>query len=270
MDFLKDLIVGGVAGVVSRTATAPLELYKIQLQSNYLKDSTIKNVIKKEGIRYLWKGNLTNCIRIFPQFSINYGVYNRCKTRHFYYIQDEKIKNFVSGGISGIISMTAVYPLETIRTRLALQMQQSHYTTPWNVVKKLTLPELYGGLKISLVGFGPFNALNFMFYNLYEKKFDKYFDNVAISKLLAGGFSGVSSLTITYPTDLLRRRFQMEGFNKDTPKYNGILDGFKTIIKNEGISGLYRGLSVAYIRIFPCLAIQFWCMETGKSILNKY
>ena len=39
MDFLKDLIVGGVAGVVSRTATAPLELYKIQLQSNYLIDS---------------------------------------------------------------------------------------------------------------------------------------------------------------------------------------------------------------------------------------
>ena len=74
MDFLKDLIVGGMAGVVSRTATAPLELYKIQLQSNYLKDSTIKNVIKKEGIRYLWKGNLTNCIRIFPQFYFEYQI----------------------------------------------------------------------------------------------------------------------------------------------------------------------------------------------------
>lgn len=267
MDFLKDLLIGGTAGIVSRTATAPLELYKMQLQSNYLKGSTIKNVIKKEGFRYLWKGNMTNCIRVFPQFSINYSVYNRCKIRHFYYIQDEKIKNFVSGGVAGIVSMTAVYPLETIRTRLSLQMQHSHYTTPWNVIKKLSIPELYGGLKISLLGFGPFNALNFMFYNLYEKNFKKYLNNTT-SKLLAGGLSGVSSLTITYPTDLLRRRFQMEGFNKDTPKYNGIIDGFKTIIREEGIIGLYRGLTVAYVRIFPCLAIQFWCMETGKSILK--
>ena len=268
MDFLKDLIIGGSAGVISRTATAPLELYKMQLQSNYLKESTMINVIKREGIRFLWKGNLTNCIRVFPQFSINYGVYNKCRTKHFYYIQDEKIKNFLSGGVAGLVSMTAVYPLETIRTRLALQMQRSHYTTPWNVVKKLTIPELYGGLKISLLGFGPFNALNFMFYNMYQEYFNKYIDNSTTTKLLAGGCSGVSSLSITYPTDLLRRRFQMEGFNKETPKYNGILDGFKTIIKNEGVIGLYRGLGVAYIRIFPCLAIQFWCMETGKSILN--
>ena len=269
MDFLKDLLVGGMAGGISRTATAPLELYKIQLQSSYLKESNMKNVIKKEGIRYMWKGNFANCLRVFPQFAINYGTYNKCKRDIFYYIQDDKIKNFISGGIAGIVAMTAVYPLETIRTRLALQMNKSHYTSPLNVFKKLTIPELYGGLKISLLGFGPFNALNFMFYNMYLDYLNKYLkEEMITSKLLAGGFSGISSLTITYPTDLLRRRFQMEGFNSKTPKYNGIIDGFKRIIEKEGIGGLYKGLSVSYIRIFPCLAIQFWCMETGKSILK--
>ena len=176
MDFLKDLIIGGLAGVISRTATAPLELYKMQLQNNYLKESTIINVVKREGIRFLWKGNLTNCIRVFPQFSINYGVYNECKTKHFYYIQNEKIKNFVSGGVAGLVSMTTVYPLETIRTRLALQMQRSHYTTPWNVVKKLTIPELYGGLKISLLGFGPFNAF-IEGWGLYSEGLGDYQNN---------------------------------------------------------------------------------------------
>ena len=43
-----DLLIGGIAGIISRTATAPLELYKIQQQNNYLKNSTIKNVLNKE------------------------------------------------------------------------------------------------------------------------------------------------------------------------------------------------------------------------------
>ena len=65
---LDDLLIGGMAGVISRTATAPLELYKIQRQNQYLKEASIKTVLKKEGIRYLWKGNMTNCLRVFPQW----------------------------------------------------------------------------------------------------------------------------------------------------------------------------------------------------------
>ena len=30
---LDDILIGGMAGVISRTATAPLELYKIQRQN---------------------------------------------------------------------------------------------------------------------------------------------------------------------------------------------------------------------------------------------
>ena len=262
------MLIGGAAGIISRTATAPLELYKIQLQSGYLKDSTMKNVLNKEGFRYMWKGNGANCIRVFPQFAINYAAYTKSKSNIFYSIKDDKIKNFLSGGVGGIVAMTAVYPLETIRTRLALQMNNSHYLNIRSVIQKLSIPQLYSGLKISLVGFTPFSAFNFMFYNMYLERFNDFGLESSLSKMLAGGFSGISSLSITYPTDLLRRRFQMDGFNEKTPKYNGIVDGFRSVIKSEGFTGLYRGLSIAYIRVFPCLAIQFWCIEKGKSLLK--
>ena len=147
-------------------------------------------------------------------------------------------------------------------------MERSHYKNPFHVVKRLSIPQLYGGMSISLLGFTPFNALNFMYYNMYLEQLKKYLNNDESIKLLAGGLSGISSLTFTYPTDLLRRRFQMQGFNENTPKYTGILNGFKTIIKTEGIGGLYKGLTIAYIRVFPCLAIQFWCLEKGKEYLH--
>ena len=147
----KDLLIGGTAGIISRTVTAPLELYKIKSQNKYMTESNLKNVLHKEGFRYLWKGNLTNCVRAFPQFGISYSVYSFSKDNIFNKIKNENYKNLYSGGLAGLISMTVVYPLETIRTRLSLQMNKSHYTSINSAIRKMKFGELYNGLNISLL-----------------------------------------------------------------------------------------------------------------------
>ena len=75
----EDLMAGGLAGVVSRTGVAPLELWKMQSQASYVPNASIRQVLKKEGLRYLWKGNLTNCIRIAPQTAINFATFGYTK-----------------------------------------------------------------------------------------------------------------------------------------------------------------------------------------------
>ena len=75
---MNDLIIGGIVGAISRTLTAPLELYKIQKQNKFIQHS-FSSVLQKEGIRYLWKGNLTNVLRIAPQMSLNYSIYKSCQ-----------------------------------------------------------------------------------------------------------------------------------------------------------------------------------------------
>ena len=264
----KDLLIGGTAGVISRTLTAPLELYKIQAQNNYLKESNIKNVLSKEGFRHLWKGNLTNCVRAFPQFGISYSVYEFSKNNIFNNIDNKNYKNIYSGGIAGLISMSFIYPLETVRTRLSLQMNKSLNNSINSALKKMKFSELYNGLNVSLHGYIPFTGLNFMFFNYYKNIFENMNMNDNYNKLLSGGLSGISSLSFTYPTDLVRRRLQMQGFSNKVPIYNGIFDTFYKIIKTEGFFGLYSGFLIAQIRIFPCLAIQFWCLENGKKIFN--
>jgi hypothetical protein len=264
---LIDMLIGGGAGIISRTLTAPLELIKIQQQNRYLKDATVNNVLRKEGVRYLWKGNLVNCTRVFPQFAINYAVYEKAKN-NFYYIQDNKLKNFICGGIGGFVATTITYPLDTVRTRMTLQMNKAHYKTPIDVIRKLDLVTIYRGVGISMVGFGTFSAFNFMFFNKYNDYLLEYGINQSIANFVAGGFAGISSLSVTYPTDLLRRRFQMQSFNKETPNYKGAFDAIRKIVVSKGVTGLYSGLLVSYIRIFPCLAIQFWCLEEGKKLLK--
>ena len=268
MDY-NNLIIGGLAGVISRTITAPLELAKIQQQNKFMPHTSLKDVLLKEGVFGLWKGNFSNCIRIFPQMAINYAMFKYSQDMTGIFIKNVDFQNLIAGGISGMISMMVVYPLENARSRLSLQTNKDHYKNLIDVFRKTPITHLYNGLIMSLIGFAPYSALNFMFYNKYKYLINNAgYDNQFVN-LISGGLSGLSSVTFTYPTDLIRRRLQLQGFDNKVPKYDGIFDCCKKIYIKEGVIGFYRGLIMCYVKIFPAVALQFWVMEIGKNIIKK-
>ena len=61
--FFENFFVSSVASVISKTSSAPIELWRIQRQNPFIPHSTLKDVIKKEGLRYLWKGNAINLLK---------------------------------------------------------------------------------------------------------------------------------------------------------------------------------------------------------------
>ena len=271
-DSHKNLIIGGSAGIVSRTLTAPLELYKIQSMNKYMPNSTLRDVIKKEGIRYLWKGNFTNCVRVFPQMAINYSFYSYFNKNIPVIFGKDKINDtlnhLISGACAGAIAMASIYPFDNIRGRLSLQTNKQHYDGIFDAFRKTPLRELYGGIRLSVMGFAPYNALSYTFYNKYKTEFSKLDiakEYPSFVHLMSGGMSAVSAITLTFPTELVRRRLQLQGFDPNVPKYNGIVDAIKKIVKSEGICGLYRGLRACYIKLFPTFALQFWTIEQLKK-----
>ena len=267
-----DLWIGGVSALISRTFTAPLELFKLQRQNNFMPHSTLRAVVKKEGVHYLWKGNGVNCMRAFPQFSINYAVFEHANAHLFHSMENKQQRHFFSAALSGMTAMICMYPLETLRSRLSLQICHNHYDSMRDAVRKMPFKDLYKGLAMSLIGFGPYNALNFSLYFYFLDTFENMENNV--KKLLAGGVSSTCAVTITYPTDLIRRRLQLQGFDAAVPPYSGIIDCTTKIVRKEGFRGLYRGLPATYIKIFPTTAIQFWvigkCNEEFKKKPIEY
>ena len=257
-----DFFIGGISGIVSRTLTAPIELHKLHKQNPFMPYASISKTYQVEGIRGLWKGNLVNSIRIFPQMSINYYVYHQSKHKIWNPLIDKKTtkeyKNafhkepvssspvhLLSGATAAVISTMAIYPLETIRSRLSLQVKNNHYTGLFYSIQKISLRDMYRGLGVSLCGFVPFNALSLTFYNYYKDTFyakkteSKYVKYSTYLKddyihLLAGGLSGVSSITITYPTDLIRKRLQLQNFDVNVPIYKNARQCLKKIYKTEG------------------------------------
>jgi hypothetical protein len=259
-NYTTHAITGGIAGVISRTLTAPLELLKIYHQNYYLYESTaFKSILKKEGLLSLWKGNTANCIRIFPNSGINLMTYKFSKKNLNYDIND-KILNLMCGTISGIAATTFTYPLDNARTRLTTQVNNNYYNNIYDVFKKTSIRNLFNGYRMTLCGFVPYNSLNFMFYNIYKSD-DFFVYNKKINNFLAGGFSGITAVSITYPTDLIRRRLQLQDLHNNIIKYNGIFDCINKIYLTDGIAGFYRGLGYCYIKIFPTMAIQFFIFD---------
>jgi len=269
-DSLWYLLIGGCSSIVSRTCTSPLELYRLQKQNRFIPGSSLKHILKNEGVLGFWKGNGVNCMRVFPQYAINYTIY-RNVLKHMEL--ENKFHNiFASSFLAGSLSMLCIYPLETSRTFLSLQSNKNQYKNFLDIIKKVPFKNLYGGSMMSIMGFAPWNAISLTTFNIYKDLLHNNYEvqNPNLMKLVCGGFAGMTAISITYPTDLIRRRLQLQHFGCDSvPEYNGIIDCSKKVLKSEGLIGLYRGLPAAYIKTFPSLAIQMYMIDTLGELHNQ-
>ena len=162
--------------------------------------------------------------------------------------------------------MFLTYPLEVSRTFLSLQTNKNKYKGIVDIFKKNTIPQLYRGVHASLIGYGLLTGLQYTSYGYINNLIkDTRFD----TKLMSGGICGCFAVTIMYPSDLIRRRLQIQTFDKSVPQYSGIIDCIRKIVKSEGIPGLYRGLTVNYLKTFPTFAIQFYVLDEMKKFLKK-
>jgi len=98
-------------------------------------------------------------------------------------------------------------------------------------------------------------------------KVDNKSKNANLKNFVLGGLAGTIAVTITYPTDLIRRKLQMVG-HPGYPSYTGFVDCAVTLIRTEGLIGWYRGLWACYLKVAPSMAILFWCNERLKVFLD--
>ncbi|CAN0400228.1 unnamed protein product, partial [Ectocarpus sp. 13 AM-2016] len=71
-------VAGAIAGVVSRTATAPFDRLKTLLQSGKTKGTIVKsmsNIYRQEGWLAFWNGNGANTLKIMPESAIRFLGY---------------------------------------------------------------------------------------------------------------------------------------------------------------------------------------------------
>ncbi|GMH11893.1 hypothetical protein Nepgr_013734 [Nepenthes gracilis] len=275
---LRRLISGAVAGAVSRTAVAPLETIRTHLMVGSSGHSTAEvfhNIIKTDGWKGLFRGNLVNVIRVAPSKAIElfaFDTVNKCLSPK----AGEQPKlpipaSLIAGACAGVSSTLCTYPLELVKTRLTIQRGIYNGITDafMKILREEGPAELYRGLAPSLIGVIPYSATNYFAYDTLRKAYKKLLKQEKIGNietLLIGSAAGAISSSATFPLEVARKHMQV-GAVSGRPAYKNMLHALASILEAEGVQGLYRGLGPSCMKLVPAAGISFMCYELCKRIL---
>jgi solute carrier family 25 S-adenosylmethionine transporter 26 len=161
----------------------------------------------------------------------------------------------IAGGIAGTSVDVALYPLDTLKTR----MQSAQ-----GFLKAGGFRGIYNGLSAAAAGSAPGAALFFSTYETMKGILSPHFseDRQAMVHMTAASCGETVACTVRVPTEVIKQRMQ-------AGTYAGLAEGVSTIWRTEGVVGFYRGYLSTVMREIPFAFIQFPLYEAGKKMVAR-
>ncbi|CAJ1065157.1 mitochondrial uncoupling protein 2-like [Xyrichtys novacula] len=162
-----------------------------------------------------------------------------------------------SAGTAGCVADLVTFPLDTAKVRLQIQGeakplirgQRAKYRgvfgTIFTMVKTEGPTSLYSGLVAGLQRQMSFASVRIGLYDTMKQFYTRGSENVGIgTRLLAGCTTGAMAVALAQPTDVVKVRFQAQvrlPENGSVKRYNSTIEAYKTIARDEGFKGLWKG-----------------------------
>jgi hypothetical protein len=291
---ILEILSSSISGLIARVACHPLDTLKSRLQSGKYDNRSIFETIfktyKVEGIKGFYGGLGAVLVGGVPGVCIYLTSYEMTKKKLSEH--NSPLKNstfaiyFSSGMIAEAICCLLFVPVDVVKERLQVQLhdknisqQNMKYNGSADAFKKILKHEgirgIYKGYGATMMSYGPFSALYFLFYEELKKysiESKKSKDITFLESLVYSAGAGALASYITNPLDLVKLRMQLErgslntkNLQKNERIYNNMWQSMKVVIKNEGFSGLYRGALARVIFHCPNTAITMALFETINS-----
>ncbi|KAG0203487.1 hypothetical protein BGX28_004240 [Mortierella sp. GBA30] len=250
-------IAGAGGGIISMALTYPLITISSRLQVQKDKTSkeayksgldAVKKIIAKEGISGLYSGldsalfgiSLTNyCYYYFYEFTKS--VINKA--------QMSTIESMSAGAVAGAATVFITNPIWVINTRIATRNASAPNSRPLGTIETATEMIKENGFKSFWQGIMPALILvanPIIQYTVFEKiknRIAKTRTLTGFDFFLLGAISKLAATSITYPYIVVKSRMQLKQSDDAKERYSSVMDGFRKIIKYEGVAGLYKGIS---------------------------
>mmetsp|Transcript_14381 Transcript_14381/g.36668 ORF Transcript_14381/g.36668 Transcript_14381/m.36668 type:complete len:225 (+) Transcript_14381:493-1167(+) len=218
-------------------------------------------LVRQDGVLGLWKGNATNCLRVFPYNGLQFMTFDVCK--RFLHSDGEKPSTehrLIAGAIAGVVATVFTQPLDVLRVRLSVDPLSSRLSLLEAAKIAAVEGSLMRGTAAAVVSVAPFVSINFTVYESMKIQWEDAFNSQprAGGHLLLGALSIIVAQTVCYPLDTVRRRMQMR---QALELYRNSFDCAKQMILKEGFRSLYSGMIVNILKVAPTNAIRFAIFE---------
>ncbi|CAK9175783.1 unnamed protein product [Ilex paraguariensis] len=298
LDKSKFYLVG--AGIFTGVTVAlyPISLVKTRLQVAS-KDavernvfSVIRGILRTDGIPGLYRGFGTVITGAIPVRIIFLTALETTKVSALGMIEpfkfSEPAKAAIANGIAGmaasLCSQALFVPVDVVSQRLMVQgySGHAHYNGGLDVARKILKSDgirgLYRGFGLSVMTYSPSSAVWWASYGSSQRFIWRLLGQgtehdeptpsqwTLVSVQAAGGiFAGATASSITTPLDTIKTRLQVMGHEK-RPTARQVV---KSLIADEGWTGLYRGLGPRFFSMSAWGTSMILSYEYLKRLCSK-
>lgn len=304
--FTSSLVAGGLAGCASKTCVAPLSrlvaLRQVQsvrpMHSGLTVWEMVRSIIEKEGVSAFWRGNSATLLHRAVQSGLAFSVIAALDRVNWPRPRGEVggTRAFSSrlavSSIAASCSISVTHPLDVVKTRLITECGQNgsrYYQSTGQACVQILRDEgmsgFYRGFSMSLISAVPTIALNFAIFDTLRPIICRQEPAAKIEVACTGSCSAAMASSITFPLDLLKKQLQLNGSHSlqlqldgsacakqqpSTPIFVGsAIDAARSIKRNAGWRGFYRGLTLEIAKVAPGGAILFVSNEYFLALLRR-
>ncbi|XP_077579888.1 electrogenic aspartate/glutamate antiporter SLC25A12, mitochondrial-like isoform X2 [Stigmatopora nigra] len=272
---------GSIAGATGATAVYPIDLVKTRMQNQRSTGSFVgelmyknsfdcaKKVLRYEGFFGFYRGLVPQLIGVAPEKAIKLTVNDFVRDK--FTDKDNSIPllaEIMAGSCAGGSQVIFTNPLEIVKIRLQVagEITTGPRVSALNVVRDLGFFGLYKGAKACFLRDIPFSAIYFPAYaHLKAAMADEHGQLGALQLLTAGAIAGIPAASLVTPADVIKTRLQVAARAGQTT-YNGVVDCFQKIMREEGFRALWKGAGARMCRSSP----QFGVTLVTYELLQRW
>ncbi|XP_074304748.1 mitochondrial uncoupling protein 5-like [Silene latifolia] len=215
------------------------------------------------------------------------------------------VKGFVEGGIASIVAGCSTHPLDLIKVRMQLQGESSapapaavrpalafqspgagthaiHLQTPppprvglvsvgVKIVRQEGIAALYSGVSATVLRQTLYSTTRMGLYDILKTKWsDPNTGTLSLTKKIAAGLvAGGIGAAVGNPADVSMVRMQADGRLPANQRrnYKSVADAIKTMVRDEGVTSLWRGSSLTVNRAMLVTASQLASYDQIKEMV---
>ncbi|KAJ1918292.1 hypothetical protein H4219_002689 [Mycoemilia scoparia] len=289
-DNVAHALAGAGGGIISMAITYPLITVssRLQAQRNNTSESAykgnldaVKKIIAGEGIQGLFSGLESALFGSAVTNGVYYYFFEATKSA---FEKASKVaamttgQSMTAGAIAGAMTVLITNPIWVVNTRLTVKKLEAEEEdaignasdsktksiTTWQafakIIKEDGVLSLWQGVIPALI-----LVINpIIQYTVFEQIKNRLQSTRKLGNLdffFLGAVSKLVATVVTYPYIVVKTRMQLRQSKNESERYNSLLDGLKKILAQEGVQGLFKGISSKVVQSVITAAFLFMTKE---------
>ncbi|KAF9341136.1 hypothetical protein BGZ91_010767 [Linnemannia elongata] len=237
----------------------------------------LQRVIRREGVRHLYRGILPPLIAEAPKRAIKFGANEQWGFVLKKLFSLDRLTAFQAGFVGSMAGATEAFfitPFELVKVRLQDRGSLKLYTGTVDCMRKVASQEgvftFYHGLESTIWRHATWSGMYFMtvhgFRTAFPERSTASKEENMMRNFVAGTLGGVLGTLVNTPFDVVKSRIQ----NQHAGPIGWVFSRVAHLYREEGFRALYKGLAPKLVRLGPGGGLLLVVFDRTSELMRSF